>query len=234
MAKPTRGAERRDDALSSDRIIEAAIELLDAEGEAGLTFRALAARLATGAGAIYWHIANKQELLVAASDVVLIRALDEVRASRSPRQTLRGLAAALFTAIEIHPWAASPLVGAPSRAQLQIFERLGRQIQTLGVPEAAQFTAASALVSYILGTSSQNAAARLAVDPNANRTDFLGGVADQWERLDSAAYPFVRSVATKLREHDDLEEFLAGIDLIVGGIEASLAGPAKLRSARKK
>ena len=43
-------AQRRTDALSRERIVDAAIELLDAEGESGLTFRALAARLATGPG----------------------------------------------------------------------------------------------------------------------------------------------------------------------------------------
>ena len=35
--------ERRTDALSKERIVEAAIEILDADGESALTFRALAA-----------------------------------------------------------------------------------------------------------------------------------------------------------------------------------------------
>src|SRR3954467_13184410 len=50
-----RRSERRTDALSKERIVETAIEILDAEGENALTFRALTTRLATGAGAIYWH-----------------------------------------------------------------------------------------------------------------------------------------------------------------------------------
>src|ERR1700760_4986994 len=40
--------ERRADALSKARIVEAAIGLLDEGGESALTFRALAGRLATG------------------------------------------------------------------------------------------------------------------------------------------------------------------------------------------
>jgi len=59
---------RRADALSKERIVEAAIEILDASGERALTFRALAAHLATGSGAIYWHVADKNELLAAATD----------------------------------------------------------------------------------------------------------------------------------------------------------------------
>jgi hypothetical protein len=41
---------RTADVLSKERIFEAAIEILDAHGENALTFRALTARLATGAG----------------------------------------------------------------------------------------------------------------------------------------------------------------------------------------
>jgi AcrR family transcriptional regulator len=50
MATRALRAERRTDALSKERIVEAAIEILDTEGEGALTFRALTARLATGAG----------------------------------------------------------------------------------------------------------------------------------------------------------------------------------------
>ena len=67
--------QRREDSLSRERIIDAAIELLDASGEAGLTFRALAERLATGPGAIYWHVADKSDLLTAACDALMARTL---------------------------------------------------------------------------------------------------------------------------------------------------------------
>ena len=66
-------AKRRADALSKERIVEAAIEILDTDGEGALTFRALTARLATGSGALYWHVANKNELLTAATDDVIGR-----------------------------------------------------------------------------------------------------------------------------------------------------------------
>jgi hypothetical protein len=43
-------------------------------------------------------------------------------------------------------------------------------------------------------------------------------IAAQWAQLDPAEYPFVLQVATQLPEHDDREQFLAGIDLILAGI----------------
>jgi hypothetical protein len=45
-------------------------------------------------------------------------------------------------------------------------------------------------------------------------------VAAQWTQLDPAQYPFVRQVAPQLPGHDDREQFLAGIDLILAGISA--------------
>ena len=63
MIRGSNREERRDDALSRDRIVEAAIALLDAQGEDGLTFRALATRLATGAGAIFESTGRAVEAL---------------------------------------------------------------------------------------------------------------------------------------------------------------------------
>ena len=45
-------------------------------------------------------------------------------------------------------------------------------------------------------------------------------MATGWEGLDADDYPFSRSVAAQMREHDDREQFLAGIDLVLAGITA--------------
>jgi AcrR family transcriptional regulator len=220
VATRARRTERRTDALSKERIVAAAIEILDAEGEAALTFRALNARLATGAGAIYWHIANKDELLVATTDDVIARVMTEVVSGAEPREAIRAVALGVFDAIDAHPWVGTQLSRAPwQSAMLQIFESIGGQLQLLGVPEPAQFATASAFVNYVLGVAGQNAAnVRLLHSHETDRAAFLGTVAALWAQLDPAEYPFVHQMATQLREHDDREQFLAGIDLILAGI----------------
>ena len=217
--KPQR-AERRTDALSKERITEAATEILDAGGERALTFRALAARLETGSGALYWHVAGKDELLAATAGAVVAGVMAEVAAGSEPKAAIRALALGVFDAIDAHPWVGAQLARAPwQSALLQIFERVGGQVQALGVPEHAQFDCASALVSYVLGVAGQNAAnARLAQE--TDRPTFLGDVAARWAALDPAAYPFASGVAAQLPEHDDREQFLAGIDLLLAGITA--------------
>jgi AcrR family transcriptional regulator len=219
MAAKTQRTERRADALSKERIVEAAIEILDSDGESALTFRALSARLATGSGAIYWHVANKNDLLAAATDDVIARVMTEVVSGAEPREAIRAIALGVFDAIDAHPWVGAQLSREPwQSAVLRIFESVGGQLLALGVPERAQFDCASALVNYVLGLAGQYAAAARLLAGVADRSAFLATVAARWAQLDPAEYPFMRQVATQLRDHDDREQFLAGIDLILAGI----------------
>ena len=219
MATKTQRTERRTDALSKERIVEAAIEILDTDGESALTFRALAARLATGSGAIYWHVADKNELLAATTNDVIARAMTDVVSGAEPREAIRAIALAVFDAIDAHPWVGAQLFREPwQSAMLQICEGIGGRLQTLGVPQRALFDSASALVNYILGVAGQNAANARLLPRETDRTAFLATVAARWAQLDPEEYPFVHQVATQLREHDDREQFRAGIDLILAGI----------------
>ncbi|MBD3003078.1 TetR family transcriptional regulator [Streptomyces sp. 5-10] len=266
MAPRTRRPQRRTEALSRERIVEAAVELLDAAGEGGLTFRALTERLATGPGAIYWHVANKDELLDAATDAVIAAALslapaepakpaepaesagssgpagpakpaesaepagptEPAESPDSPQDKIRAVAFGLFDAIEDHPWLPTQLALQLSRSPWgsvtpRIFESIGRQVRALGVPEGHWFTATSALVHYILGAAGQNAAntaSARAFPPDVDRAEFLDAASKAWEELDPDDYPFIRAVAAEMREHDDREQFLAGIDLVLTGITA--------------
>ncbi|WP_127502565.1 TetR/AcrR family transcriptional regulator [Actinoplanes solisilvae] len=209
-------------ALSRERIVGAAVDMLDDAGEGGLTFRALSARLKTGPGAIYWHVANKEELLdAAASRVLADTTLVEVS---DPADAIRAIALGLFDAIDEHPWLGAQLSHGPWRSlTLRILERLGQQIQALGVPEEAQFTSASALLIHILGAARQNAANARDQPPGADRTAVLEAEAAHWRNLDPHEYPFLQAIAGQLRDHDDRAQFLAGVDLVLNGI----TGPHK-------
>ncbi|MDZ5637005.1 TetR/AcrR family transcriptional regulator [Janthinobacterium sp. GMG1] len=222
MPKTVANPPRRADSLTRDTIIDAAIALLDTSGEGGLTFRALATRLATGAGAIYWHVADKDDLFTAASDAIVARAMDSASHGATPQAGIRAVALAMFEAMDAHPWLGSALSRAPGQLPtVRILERLGRQVDALGVPQEKQWLAACTLLNYLLGVSGQNAAnAVIARDQGLERAHFLDTLAGAWSRLDAQAFPFARKVAGQLRAHDDREDFLAGIDLIVHGMQA--------------
>ena len=222
MAKKTRASQRREESLSRESIIEASIELLDSSGEGGLTFRALSERLATGPGAIYWHVTNKSDLLNAACDAVVARAMNETVAGATPMATIRALALGLFDAIDAHPWVGSALTRVPGHLPMvRLLERIGRQVRALGVPAGQQWDAVSALMAYILGVSGQNAAnGQLARERGLDRSDFLEKLSIVWSQLDPEEYAFARSVAGQMCAHDDRVDFLAGINLILRGIDS--------------
>lgn len=215
-------APRRTDGLSREVIIQAATELLDGGGQSALTLRALTVRLSTGYGAIYHHVADKGDLLAAATDDIVTRVLAGVVSDTDPQEALRRLALGLFDAIDAHPWVGAELSRQPWRpAMLDFYESIGRLLNALAVPEPARFDAAGALVNYVMGVAGQNAEnARRRADSDIDRAAFLDNAAAQWAQLDPAQYPFVHAATTQLREHDDRQQFLAGIDIFLAGIAA--------------
>ncbi|MFK4824973.1 TetR/AcrR family transcriptional regulator C-terminal domain-containing protein [Paenochrobactrum sp. BZR 588] len=66
-AKPVRDVP----ALSKERILDAALEILNKEGLAGLTMRKLARNLNAGAASLYWYVETRDEVLELALDAVL-------------------------------------------------------------------------------------------------------------------------------------------------------------------
>ncbi|MGR6912649.1 TetR/AcrR family transcriptional regulator [[Actinomadura] parvosata] len=242
MATRTRQSQRRRQMLTRERIVETAVELLDASGDGALTVRALTTRLGTGPGAIYWHIGNMDELLDAAADAVIAAALttprDETattqpdgaatthldRAAATPQDEIRAVALGLFDAVAEHPWLAAQLALHITRnpwgpVTLRIFESIGRPVSTLGVPQADWFTTTSTLVHYILGATAQTSQSdEPAAQTETGRAEFLAAASKAWRDLDPDEYPFMRAIADQMREHDDREQFLTGINLVLTGI----------------
>jgi AcrR family transcriptional regulator len=219
--RPT-GASRREDALSRDRIVEAAIGILDESGERGLTFRALSECLATGAGALYWHVSDKGDLLAAACDAIVARATASPGPAATPRDAVVAIAGGLFDAIDAHPWLGSALGRSAGREPMvRLVEAIGQQVSALGVPVDEQWATTSALLHFIVGVASQNAAnAQEARALGADRDEFLAAMAATWSALDARDYPFTRGIVAQLRSHDDRADFLAGVELILRGIAA--------------
>lgn len=210
---------RRTDALSRDRIVQAAIEVLDAKGDSAQLFKALTIHLSTGVGAIYHHVANKNELLGAAADDIIAETVGST--DSDPRQAIRALSLGIFDSIEAHPWVGAQLAREPWQpAVLRIWEAVGGQLGALGLTGSARSDAGSALVNYVLGAAAQQAAGPGRLSSDIERTAFLEALAARWERLDPADHPLANDMATELRDHDDRAQFLAGVDIFLAGIAA--------------
>ncbi|MET8837435.1 TetR/AcrR family transcriptional regulator C-terminal domain-containing protein [Micromonospora sp. NPDC004540] len=148
------------DALTRDQIVRAAIELLDAEGIEGLNMRALGKRLNSAATAVYWHVKNKDNLVLLATDRVwsdLTLPDPAVDDWRSAATTMATDLHAMFTR---HPWLVQVLA-----AHVVYGEGKARHDDhSLAVYEAAGFTsdqadqATAAVFTYVLGNAAGTAA----------------------------------------------------------------------------
>jgi len=70
--------EERQKGLTRERLVEAALELINDEGLEGLSMRALADRLEVKAASLYWHVRDRRELLELLAESIL----DGVRRTR--------------------------------------------------------------------------------------------------------------------------------------------------------
>ncbi|MFE9694612.1 TetR/AcrR family transcriptional regulator [Micromonospora sp. NPDC005806] len=162
------------DALTRDQIVRTAIELLDAEGLEGLNMRALGNRLNSAATAVYWHVKNKNNLVLLATDRVWSDLTLPDPAVNDWRTAATTMAIDLHAMFTRHPWLVQVLA-----AHVVYGEGKARHDDhSLAVYEAAGFTsdqadqATAAVFTYVLGNAAGTAAnaslnRRLNEDPAA-------------------------------------------------------------------
>jgi len=88
------GEEDRQPGLTRERLVEAALELINAEGLDALSMRALADRLEVKAASLYWHVRDRRELLELVAES-LVASIPPVRARGGWRQSVLAAGAAL-------------------------------------------------------------------------------------------------------------------------------------------
>lgn len=230
---PPRAAGRRpkDASLTRQAVVGAAVGILDEFGEPGLTFRALAERLNSGSGAIHWHVADRSELLNLACDMVLAEPAATVLPETGDElDAVREIALALYDALDRHPWIGAHLPSGPSLpSTLTVLDRVGALLRSYGVPTARQFYIATAILTYVLGVAAQMTQNARSVAPTHTRDEWLAEQSQRWTQLDTATYPFLHAAVADVRDHDDREQFLTGLNLLLAGIRAGVtaddAGP---------
>ncbi|MFD5818277.1 TetR/AcrR family transcriptional regulator [Streptomyces sp. NPDC127038] len=220
------------DTLTADRIVRAAIELLDDEGLDGLNMRSLAQRLGSAATAVYWHIKNKDDLVRLASDAVW----DEVELPALDTGDWRTAATAhatgVYAMLTRHPWLVqafgSHLLYGPGQARhndfgLAVYEKAGF------APADADRAAATTL-AFVLG-STLGPAAQVSLNRRLSRSGEGAeqAMADAMASATETARQFPRlrerlgtTAATEYAGAPD-DSFAFGLRSVLDGFEARLA-----------
>jgi TetR/AcrR family transcriptional regulator, tetracycline repressor protein len=133
-------------------VVDAATTLLDSYGMADLTMRRLARELAVSPGALYWHFANKQQLLGAVADRILA-SVDDVPGGW--RDRVSGVCGQLRDALLSHTDGAelvsASFAAGQSAAMARVLAHLVDAAADAGVDSAHAELAARTVVYYVLG-----------------------------------------------------------------------------------
>jgi len=209
--------------LSRAAIVERALTVMDTDGPDAVTIRRIAQEFGVTPMALYWHVANKDELLAAMGDALLADVVPPP-ATGPWHVQLRGVIDNLIASLSQHPAAAGlvfPRILVTEQG-LRVTEFTLALLEGAGFPrkQAADLArmglqTAMMLVTQLPGAESQAAA--------EERDQLQAEKRAHVEGLPEALYPRVRAAAVDLTDCDDEEAYYAfGVDLYIEGAQALL------------
>jgi TetR/AcrR family tetracycline transcriptional repressor len=214
--------------LTLDRIVAAAIELVDREGLDALSMRRLGTELGAAATTLYWHVRNKDELLDLALDQIFAEI--EVPEGPGPWRELAGEIARRLRAVLIrHRGFVMVVASRPTTGP----NALGAMDKVLGVLRRAGFDdahvvdAAVTLVNYASGHAVLESAALLgyqeARDAGVDLRQVGTEIVSFMSTLPTDQFPNLVPLAPRFLSTDDDHRFEYGLERILDGLEAELA-----------
>ncbi|MGW0832832.1 TetR/AcrR family transcriptional regulator [Streptomyces prunicolor] len=202
MARP------RKPLLSTDRIVETARVLVDAEGLAAVSTRRLAAELGVSGPSLYNHFRTKDQILEAVADSVSAQVdLSMFSDGRDWRTALRDWAVSYRSALRDHPNIVPVLATGPGRrpAGLRLADAVYGGMVDAGWP-AAQATSIGALMRYFIMGSALGS--------------FAGGFVDDESAYDPADYPHLGQAHLLAEQQEKVDEraFEVGLAALLDGL----------------
>jgi AcrR family transcriptional regulator len=203
--------------LSRDRILRAALELVDDGGIDSLTMRKLGQALGFEAMSLYNHVANKDDVIDGILDLVLAQG-ELPSPSGNWDRAVRASAVSVHAALRRHPWATA--VGmAPGRlrpARLRYMDALLGRLRDAGFSAEATYHAYHVLDGHIFGFSLWEASHSYS---DADASEMMAA----FERTITAdEYPYLREHGEQHfaeGPHHDVSAFEFGLDLILDGLK---------------
>ena len=201
-------------ALPVDRIVTAAVDILDEQGAEALSMRSLAQRLGSGTATLYRHFSNRSELVATVIDHIIGEAdLDAEAIAALPwQQACMLFAQHMFDALSRHGNVAALMTESIPMGPhaLALRELCLAVLLRNGFAPAVAAHAYATVARYVLGFAIQQS--------GAAETQRDAELADAFHQLDRSRFPATVAVA------DDLpvplaEEFAFGLQLIVAGLE---------------
>jgi AcrR family transcriptional regulator len=220
MAQRTEGKQRGK--LTRDRVIDAALRVMDDEGLDAVSMRRVGRELGVEAMSLYHHVHDKQDLLLGIRERVLSEFQDpgtdgawEVRArraARSWRQVLRAHPNAIGLVSAPKEFVMTPTALRPTEIALRL-------LREVGLPEDDAVKAFCALGGFIVGF----VMFEIGVTQASDTGDQPGIAEGLMALLPADEFPCFMSSLPYLMSGDIGQRFEYGLDLLIAGIRSKSA-----------
>ena len=214
-AKPVRVA------LTRERIVDAALSIVDAGGLDAVSMRSVAEALGTGPASLYAHVSGKDELLsLMIERLAGEMALPEPDPERWQDQIKQIVREMHYKLLEHRDLARAGLGNIPvSEGALQVSERMIEVLELGGLPRQVIAYAVDLLPLYAVSTAFEQSlfAERTATEDGAR---YLEEVDEYFASLPPDRFPQMTSLAKELAVGTEGERFEFGLDVLVAGLAA--------------
>jgi AcrR family transcriptional regulator len=217
--------------LTRDRIVAEALRLLDAEGADALSMRKLAAALGVGTTSLYWHVANRDELIeLVVNEVNGELDVPDTGEVHDWREATRRFAHSVRSGIVRHRWVIAELAhlvaAVPGPNLSHATERMLAVFEAAGFPLPEAERALTTVSAYVAGIALSEAAlhgllARQGQSPQDWLDEMMRAADDVTE-----GHERLRTVTTGYAGQDPQqamdEDFEYGLERVLDGLQARL------------
>jgi TetR/AcrR family transcriptional regulator, tetracycline repressor protein len=209
--------------LSRDRVLRAALDLVDREGLDALTMRRLGRELGVEAMSLYGYVDSKEDLIEGVVEQVFRQMPLIVPGPGRWQDRLRRHARAYRSVLLDHPNAVRLVARRPLATEgiAAFVDSALAELQAVGLDLEMADRVLGVIASFTLGHVSEQVGdeVRAGVAP-----------APGSDTIDASRFPLLAAVG-EMKPTDYEREFDLGIDFIVVGLERLLAGPAAAAGA---
>jgi AcrR family transcriptional regulator len=215
-----RRAGKGEPPLTRDRIVEAAVALLDEEGIERLTMRRLAERLGVVAPSLYWHVDTKDDVLDLAVDAIFGEVPPGTGTAVSWRDDITAVLTAWRTAMLRHPWASAvparrrPTIGPNFLAWMEVMQAT---LARAGFSGTGRSAATWALYNHVMGSAASQSALQISAEERRVGQQQLQANRDRYPTLAAGGY---------LYDDDWDQSFATGLGYLLDGFQVQLDSTA--------
>jgi len=202
--------------LTRERIVDAALTLVEQDGPGALTMRRIGALLGVDATATYRHFSGKDELVRALGDRVIQEALEGHQPTEDWVENLRSICTLAYEAFCRHPYLTPLVTQSPARdrSEFQLTELVLEALRAGGFEGKGRALAYHALLELTVGIAVIDSAA-------ATAEGGADALYDEWRSSYRAQpesqYPAIAQTVEHLYR-DDKEQFAFALDLLLAGL----------------